>query len=155
MGGSIHPFPTTRVTRPREARRQPAEDVCTQCKVLADGRVVCGKVGRGQRHAEVSPALCATCPAKMVNCKHLRYTLRKDEPVPIVVRYAGGRTEVWDDVPPSMKFSQAACALRREPIQSPADCAGCVLRQGQAERGGGMVVPLRPAPVRVEEAVHG
>jgi len=136
MGGSIHPFPAPRVTRPREARCQPAAEVCAQRKVLADGRVVCGKVGRG--NVEVSPALCATCPARMVNCKHLRYTLRKDEPVPIVVRYAGGRTEVWDDLPPSIKFSRAACVLRREPIQSPADCAGCVLRQ--AEQSGAVVL---------------
>lgn len=150
MGGSIHPFPTARVKNRQLAEDRPA-DVCAQRQVLADGRVVCGKVGRG--NAEVSPGLCATCPAAQVNCQHLRYTLRKDEPVPIVVRYAGGRTEVWDDLPPSIKFSQAACALRREPITSPADCAGCALRLAATGRGGGVVVPLRPAPAPVEQVV--
>ena len=149
MGGSIHPFPATRVTH-----HHPAEDVSPQRQVLADGRVTCGKVGRGS--TEVSPALCASCPSRMVSCQHLRYTLRKHEPVAIVVRYAGGRTEVWDDVPPSMKFSPAACALRREPVQSPADCAGCALRLPErAERGGGMVVPLRPVPAHAEQAING
>lgn len=146
MSARIHPFPATRVTS-----RQPAEDACAQRQVLADGRVICGKVGRG--NAEVSPALCAACPARLVNCQHLRYTLRKDEPVAIVVRYAGGRTEVWDDVPPSMKFAKSACALRREPIQSPADCAGCALRL--AEHGTGMVVPLRPLMAQPKPAVEG
>lgn len=151
MGGSIHPFPATRVTSRQSAEVVRAQDACDQRKVLADGRVVCGKVGRG--NAEVSPALCAACPASLVGCKHLRYTLHKHEPVPIVVRYAGGRTEVWDDVPPSMQFSQAACALRREPIQSPADCAGCAL--GRSERSGAVVVPLRRPPARSKEVAHG
>ncbi len=150
MGGSIHPFPVARVTNRQPVGDRQAE-VCAQRQVLADGRVVCDKVGRG--NAEVSPALCATCPAAQVNCQHLRYTLRKDEPVPIVVRYAGGRTEVWDDLPPSIKFSQAACALRREPITSPADCAGCPLRLAPATRSKGVVVPLRPAPAPAEQIV--
>jgi hypothetical protein len=124
MGGTITPFPGT------TAAHQPCSPIletpCEHRQVTAGGRVVCRKAPKSD--AEVSPALCASCPATLVGCEHLRFTLRKHAPVPIVVRYAGGRTEVWDDVPPAMRFERAACALRREPIGGPADCAGCALR---------------------------
>jgi len=124
MGGTITPFPgATASHRPRSLVPQAP---CEHRQVTADGRIVCRKVARGD--AEVSPALCASCPAALAGCEHLRFTLRKYAPVPIVVRYGGGRTEVWGDAPPAMRFERAACALRREPIGSPADCAGCALR---------------------------
>jgi len=124
MGGTITPFPGVVSAHQPQSSTLPAP--CPHRHVTADGRIACQKVPQGD--AEVSPALCAACPAALVSCQHLRFTLRKHAPVPIVVRYAGGRTEVWDDVPPAMRFARAACALRREPINCPADCAGCGLR---------------------------
>lgn len=123
MGRIITPFPGTKA---HQTRIPVSGRPCEHRQVTGDGRVVCGKAPKGD--TEVSPTLCASCPATLVDCKHLRYTLRKHAPVPIVVRYAGGRTEVWDDVPPAMRFARAACVLRREAICGPADCAGCTLR---------------------------
>ncbi|MBU0492990.1 MAG: hypothetical protein KKA73_09440 [Chloroflexi bacterium] len=124
MGGNIMPFPGARAVH----TRQPAtESPCEQRQVTADGRVVCRKVGQGD--AEVTPDLCAACPTTVIGCQHLRFTLTKHAPVPIVVRYAGGRTEVWDDIPPSMRLARGACVLRREAVNGPADCAGCALRR--------------------------
>jgi len=122
MGGTITPFPTTAHQPHPPATTNP----CEHRQVTGDGRVICRKIGTGD--AEVSAELCASCPAAVIGCAHLRFTLRKHAPVPIVVRYAGGRTEVWDDVPPTMRLDRAACVLRREPISCPADCAGCGLR---------------------------
>ena len=129
MGGTITPFPGT--ARSHQPRPLIPENHCEHRQVTADGRVICRKVGRGD--AEVSVALCAACPAALIQCPHLRFTLRKHAPMPIVVRYAGGRTEVWDDMPPSMRFERAACALCRDAINTPADCAGCTLRAAVAE----------------------
>ncbi|MBU0491707.1 MAG: hypothetical protein KKA73_17220 [Chloroflexi bacterium] len=125
MGGTITPFPGNANIRTPQPRAMP-ESVCQNRQVSADGRIVCRKVAKGD--AEVSPALCATCPAARIGCDHLRFTLRKHEPVPIIVRYAGGRTEVWDDGEPAMCFTHAACTLCRQAIDGPTACAGCTLR---------------------------
>jgi hypothetical protein len=130
--------------------------LCEHRSVAADGRIVCAKITLGDN--EVSPNLCRNCPAKTIACRHLCFSLRKSSPSAIVVRYAGGRTEVWNDEPPSISFLHAACAAKVAPISSPKECAACSLRlttlpQPQVKEKvarrkprGGKVVPF-PQPV--------
>lgn len=99
---------------------------CEHRSVARDGRVVCAKIVEGDN--QVSPRLCGACPFKAVNCAHLRFSLRRISPSPLVVRY-NGRTEIWDDDPPELRFEQAACALQAVPITDARQCAGCALRQ--------------------------
>jgi hypothetical protein len=124
--------------------------------VAADGRIVCAKVTLGDN--EVSPNLCRNCPAKTIACHHLCFSLQKSSPSAIVVRYAGGRTEVWNDEPPSVSFLRAACAAKVAPIASAKECAACSLRlntvpqpqvrekAARRKPRGGKVVPF-PQPV--------
>ncbi|TEU16451.1 MAG: hypothetical protein E3J21_10690 [Anaerolineales bacterium] len=100
--------------------------LCEHRSVAADGRIVCAKVTLGDN--EVSPNLCRNCPAKTIACHHLCFSLQKSSPSAIVVRYAGGRTEVWNDEPPSVSFLRAACAAKVAPIASAKECAACSLR---------------------------
>ena len=100
--------------------------LCEHRSVAADGRIVCAKITLGNN--EVSPNLCRDCPAKTIACQHLRFSLEKSSPSAIVVRYAGGRTEVWNDEPPSISFSRAACAAKVAPVTNPKECAACSLR---------------------------
>jgi hypothetical protein len=100
--------------------------LCQHRSVAADGRIVCAKITLGDN--EVSPNLCRNCPAKTIACRHLRFSLQKLCPSAIVVRYAGGRTEVWNDEPASVSFVHAACAAKVAPITSPRECAACSLR---------------------------
>ena len=130
--------------------------VCEHRSVAADGRIVCAKITLGDN--EVSPNLCRNCPAKAIACQHLRFSLEKSSPSAIVVRYVNGRTEVWNDEPPSVCFLRAACAVKVAPIAGPKECAACSLRlttlpQSQVREkvvrhkaGEGKVVPL-PQPV--------
>jgi hypothetical protein len=130
--------------------------LCEHRSVAADGRIICAKITLGDN--EVSPNLCRNCPAKTIACRHLCFSLQKSSPSAIVVRYAGGRTEVWNDEPPSVSFLHAACAAKVAPISSPKECAACSLRlttlpQPQAREKvaqrkprGGKVVPF-PQPV--------
>jgi hypothetical protein len=99
---------------------------CEFRSVDKTGRVVCDKVEGGNN--EVSPALCQDCPFKRAECEHLRFTLHKTAPAPIVVRYATGRVEVWNNDPPSVRFQRAACALKACPVQSPEQCFACPSR---------------------------
>jgi len=100
--------------------------LCEHRNVAADGRIVCAKITLGDN--EVSPNLCRNCPAKTIACQNLRFSLQKSSPSAIVVRYANGRTEVWNDEPPSVSFLRAACASKVAPIASPKECAACSLR---------------------------
>jgi hypothetical protein len=130
--------------------------LCEHRSVAADGRIFCAKITLGDN--EVSPNLCRDCPAKTIACQHLRFSLQKSSPSAIVVRYAGGRTEVWNDEAPSISFLRAACVAKVAPITSPRECAACSLRlttlpQPQAEEKAarrkpreGKVVPF-PQPV--------
>lgn len=99
---------------------------CEYRTTSKDGRIVCLKIVAGSD--EVSPTLCRTCPLKAINCAHLRFTLRQISPSPLVVRF-NGRTEIWDNDPPQIRFEHAACAARILPIEHPRACAGCALRQ--------------------------
>jgi hypothetical protein len=117
---------------------------CAHRSVSKDGRIVCGKVVEGEN--EVSPNVCWACPAKAVNCTHLRFSLRQSVPSPLIVRY-NGRTEVWDDDPPELCFERAACDAQVMPIHSPRACAGCSLRQPQWA--------VREPPVRRGRASNG
>jgi hypothetical protein len=120
----IIPFPG--VAKPHQPRPLVPETPCEHRQEIAGGRVICRKVAQGD--AGVSATLCDTCPAALVQCPHLQFTLRRHAPAPIVVRHPDGRTEAWDDLPPAMRFEGATCALYREAINTPADCAGCTLR---------------------------
>ena len=100
--------------------------LCEHRSVAADGCIVCAKITLGDN--EVSPNLCRNCPAKTIACQHLRFSLQKSSPSAIVVRYVNGRTEVWNDEPPSVSFLRAACAAKVAPITSPRECAVCSLR---------------------------
>lgn len=100
--------------------------VCQHRLVDKDGRIICEKIREGDR--EVSPNLCRACPARQVGCDHLRFTLAKTEPSPIVVRYATGRVEVWNNDPPAVRFRTAACALKVAPVQGVSQCLACSAR---------------------------
>ena len=129
---------------------------CEHRSVAADGRIICAKITLGNN--EVSPNFCRDCPAKTIACHHLRFSLQKSSPSAIVVRYVSGRTEVWNDEPPSISFLRAACATRVAPITHPRECVACGLRlatypqpqvrekAARREPGEGKVVPL-PQPV--------
>ena len=126
--------------------------LCEHRSVAADGRIVCAKITLGDN--EVSPNLCRNCPAKTIACQHLRFSLQKSSPSAIVVRYASGRTEVWNDEPPAVSFLHAACAAKVTPIANPRECAACSLRlaplprpqvrekMARGKSRGGKVVPL-------------
>ena len=100
--------------------------LCEHRSVAADGRIVCARITLGDNL--VSPNLCRNCPAKTIACQNLRFSLQKSSPSAIVVRYVNGRTEVWNDEPPSVSFLHAACAANVAPISSPRECAACSLR---------------------------
>jgi hypothetical protein len=122
---------------------QPASALqCEHRTVSRDGRIVCKKIVDGQ--AEVSPSVCRQCPARAVNCQHLRFSLRLSSPSPLVVRY-NGRTELWDDGPAELRFDRAACAERVMPIHSPQACAECALRQAASCQAGPAAAGAGPA----------
>jgi hypothetical protein len=129
------------------ARKQiePTPDLgtCEHRTVAKDGRIVCSKIVQGE--AEISPNVCRACPFKAVNCAHLRFSLEQTEPHRLVVRY-NGKTEIWDDEPPELRFEHAACAAKVLPIDHPRQCANCALYQPVAQP-----VP-RPARRRVAAA---
>ena len=100
----IHVFP---------AVRDPQESVGTQlsCEhraVSKDGRIVCSKIAQGDN--TVSPEVCRACPARSVNCSHLRFSLSHSAHVPLVVRF-NGRTEIWSDDAPELRFCNAGHPL--------------------------------------------
>ena len=99
---------------------------CQFRQVREDGRMVCSKITEGD--PEVDLGICRTCPVMVINCTHLRFTLRKVGHQPILVRYGNGRSEVWDDDPLRVEFVQGACAEKVMPIRSPKQCVGCGLR---------------------------
>jgi hypothetical protein len=126
----------------------PHTSPCEHRTVSKDGRVVCAKIVEGDD--AVSAELCRGCPFKAVNCSHLRFALRQVTPRPLTVRY-NGRTEVWDDGPPEIRFEQAACLAKVAPIEHPRACISCELRRpvdALVERprrrvaGAGKVVPF-------------
>jgi hypothetical protein len=94
--------------------------------VAKDGRIICSRIVEGDN--EVSPNVCRDCPFKTVNCSHLRFSLRKTSPSPLIVRY-NGRTEIWDDGPCELSFERAACTARVMPVYEPRSCAGCTLHK--------------------------
>jgi hypothetical protein len=104
---------------------------CEHRQVSKDGRIICAKIVEGEN--EVSPNVCRACPFRVINCAHLRFSLRQTVPSPLIVRF-NGRTEVWDDDPPELRLERGACALLILPIHDPRACAACALRQ-----------PLQPA----------
>lgn len=124
--------------------------VCDFRSVDKDGRIICQKITEGDR--EVSPNLCRDCPAKQASCDHLRFTLSKTAPSPIVVRYATGRVEVWNNDPPNLRFQRAACSVKVAPVHSAAQCLSCAIRscraavEAEPAARSGKVLPF-PRPV--------
>jgi hypothetical protein len=123
---------------------------CEHRTVAKDGRIVCSKIIEGDN--EVSPNVCRSCPFRAVDCAHLRFSLCQVSTSPLIVRY-NGRTEVWGDESPDLRFERAACTARVMPIHEPRSCEGCLLRQAvhpAVERpkrkrkvaGAGKVVPF-------------
>lgn len=121
---------------------------CEHRTVSRDGRIVCAKITQGDN--TVSPELCRACPARTVNCSHLRFSLSRSAHVPLLVRF-NGRTEVWTDDTPELGFCHAACAERVAPVLQPRACASCPLRSpcqaaapaalaARAARGNGHVI---------------
>ena len=100
---------------------------CPYRQVDDEGHILCDKIKFGDR--EVSPNICRACPVSAINCSHLRATLDHQARPPLTVRYGNGKTEVWDEVAPSINLQRAACAVKVTPIHSPRDCAGCPIRQ--------------------------
>jgi hypothetical protein len=128
----------------------PSLSSCEHRAVSKDGRIVCQRIVEGD--PEVSPNVCRDCPFKAVNCAHLKFSLRQISPSPLIVRY-NGRTEIWDDDPPELRFERAACTAKVMPIHGPRACAECALRKplrAPVERpahrrkvaGAGKVVPF-------------
>jgi hypothetical protein len=110
----------------RPAKEMVSGSSCQHRTVAKDGRIVCARVVEGEN--EVSPNVCRDCPFKAVNCSHLRFSLRRTSPSPLIVRY-NGRTEIWDDGPSELCFERAACAAKVIPIYEPRSCAGCTLHK--------------------------
>jgi len=100
---------------------------CPYRQVDDEGHILCDKIKTGDR--EVSPNICRACPVSAINCAHLRATLDHQARPPLTVRYGNGKTEVWDDLAPSINLQTAACAAKVIPIHSPRDCAACPIRQ--------------------------
>jgi hypothetical protein len=120
---------------------------CENRTVSKEGRIVCTKIVEGDN--QVSPNVCRACPFKAANCAHLRFSLRQTSRSPLIVRY-NGRTEIWDDEPPELRFEHAACAAKVVPIEHPRSCIGCPLRQvlqAPAERQVGRRKAVRPGKV--------
>jgi hypothetical protein len=99
---------------------------CEHRTVSKDGRILCVKIVEGDD--VVSPEACRTCPFQAANCIHLRFSLQQTSPSPLIVRF-NGRTEIWDDDPPELRFTRAACEARVLPVEDPRVCASCALRQ--------------------------
>jgi hypothetical protein len=99
---------------------------CEHRTVSKDGRIVCVKIIEGENR--VSPDVCRACPFRAINCAHLCFSLRQTSPSPLLVRF-NGRTEIWDDDPPELRFEHAACAARVVPVEQFRTCVGCSLRQ--------------------------
>lgn len=100
---------------------------CQYRSVSEEGQLVCAKIARGDR--EVTAEICGACPVAAIDCKHLRFSLEKQQGGTIFVRYANGKSEVWNGEPAGVRLQRAACALLCVPLSGPATCLGCVLRQ--------------------------
>ena len=129
---------------PTETEPARGLSLCEHRTVSKDGRIIRAKIVEGENG--ISPNLCRRCPFKAVNCTHLRFSLRQTTPRPLVVRH-NGRTEIWDDDPPEVRFEQAACAAKVVPIDDARACAQCSLRQPIAVTGQIPVHDLRPRVV--------
>ena len=126
---------------PKETEPVGGLSLCEHRTVSKDGRIICAKIVEGENG--ISPNLCRRCPFKAVNCTHLRFSLRQTTPSPLVVRH-NGRTEIWDDDPPEVRFEQAACTAKVVPIDDARACAHCSLRQPITVTGQAPVRELRP-----------
>ncbi len=134
--------------------RNPVSQICSHRSVAKDGRIVCDIISVGDN--EVSASLCHDCPARAIGCEHLRFTLQKLASSPITVRYATGRVEILDDHPSRVAFLRAACAEKVAPVNSPRECAGCMMHSLRSQcsartaspvaAGISAEAPLSPAP---------
>jgi hypothetical protein len=100
---------------------------CPYRLVDDEGHILCDKIKSGDR--QVTPDVCRICPVAAISCVHLRAALEHQARPPLTVRYANGKTEVWDDRAPTIALQRAACSVKVTPVHSPRDCAGCPIRQ--------------------------
>lgn len=112
---------------------------CEHRTVSKDGRIVCAKIAQGDN--TVTAEVCRACPARAVNCSHLRFSLSHFAHVPLVVRF-NGRMEIWSDDAPELHFCHAACAERIAPVLQARACAACPLRS-PCHAGAGAALPAR------------
>lgn len=114
---------------------------CEYRTALDDGRIVCDKITEG--NPEVNPNICRHCPLAVINCSHLRFTLRKVGHKPILVRFGNGASDVWDDDPPAVELVRGACAEKVKPIIGRRDCVGCDAQCPMWDN-----IPLESVPLR-------
>jgi len=110
----------------KQTQASPGLSTCDHRAVSKNGRIICAKIVEGDN--AVSPGICQACPAKAINCGHLRFSLCQTSPSPLTVRF-NGRTEVWDDDPPEVLLQAAACAAKVMPVKHSRACLGCALRK--------------------------
>jgi hypothetical protein len=124
---------------------------CQHRTVLDDGRITCQRITGADN--EVSPDICLHCPAAACGCLALKFSLEKVALTPIIVRWADGRAEVWDNQPPHVSFLRSSCALRKTPVRSPEQCLGCPLRQSPASTSTDPVVLPAAGPTGKDNVI--
>ena len=101
---------------------------CPYRTAQLDGQLTCAKIGGSDR--EVTPDICAACPAAQIGCAHLRFSLVKNAPSPLLIRWGNGKQELLEADAPRVELARGACGEQVMPVHGPATCAACPLHQG-------------------------
>ena len=100
---------------------------CPYRTAQLDGQLTCAKIGGPDR--EVTPDICAACPAAQISCAHLRFSLVKNAPSPLLIRWGNGKQELLEADAPKVELARGACGEQVMPVHGPATCAACPLHQ--------------------------
>ncbi|MCW5850757.1 MAG: hypothetical protein KIT87_11840 [Anaerolineae bacterium] len=100
---------------------------CPYRTAQLDGQLTCAKIGGPDR--EVTPEICAACPAAQIGCAHLRFSLVKNAPSPLLIRWGNGKQEVLAADAPRVELARGACGEQVMPVHGPSACAACPLHQ--------------------------
>ena len=100
---------------------------CPYRTAQLDGQLTCAKIGGPDR--EVTPDICAACPAAQISCAHLRFSLVKNAPSPLLIRWGNGKQEVLEADAPRVELARGACGEQVMPVHGPSACAACPLHQ--------------------------
>lgn len=92
-----------------------------------DGQLTCSKISGSDR--EVTADICAACPAAQIGCAHLRFSLVKNAPSPLLIRWGNGKQEVLEADAPRVELARGACGEQVMPVHGPSACAACPLHQ--------------------------